>query len=911
LTFFQRWVSAFVAALIGTVLVVAPVAAQTASGSTLVLSGTVRNSAGANVPAATVRATGPTVASATTDANGAFSLTLPPGVYRIDVTKGGYNPASLSDVAIAAGSNAPLAITLAQADLSSLQTIGHVATGSRASGSTINTGSAASGYLSSQAFADLGTPQLIDVLQHLPDVNVQHMGSQQDTSIIVNGAQPYETQVLLDGHPIGIGQYGVFLAQYFPTYLLGGVETQSGPGNTTPFANIAVGGTVNLTTPAFTKATTAEVTVGTDQYFSQYSNLIATGSAGHLEYVVGAGTGSYNGPYYETPHCIVTPANGGAGDNMPGNTGVIASCGDSSGSFFNKGELLKLHYDFTPTTSLEAEYVGSFGGYTPQGTAWGVSLGPTTIVGCLKGTDICNNPAYNSAIGSTIAGYAWYPGAQVYSNQDFYDATLRTAIGNDSFLIRPYLAQLEPETYLDVNQSAYPEYFGPQGATDPTTGPGATFEKTCSSSYYDTTSPSGATVVKDGQLECFGSPYATAETDKLYGSTFTYIHPFGDSVLNFSYDFHATNTFAFLNDPANIVVPQGSTTRYSTFSLTSDLHLIRNLGINVGLYDTHWDAIGTEVDLAGDQSGFRNDVTRFDPHLALVFRPTNNLSYRASYGTSTTFPFIGELSGVASYEQPASTLPPQYAQGGILTNKSPNLLPETAIEYGLGADYRLKNNSVLSLDLQDNVIHDVFEDLTTTGVASNGFPEGIITPENVARLGSQLATLRYAYVPRHGLGYSLSATADRAILTGVPLSVGSIQIPANNVQICGNGTQNPGIPTCIPYLKGYERTTYTWADGTFMALGVDYEGKNNTYFQPPFALVDFTYRHPVTKQIDLQVGVENLLNTNNYGQYLSIPNGGTPIVADNPNGTQTSFVPTEVSAPPRLIRIQLRYHFGR
>jgi hypothetical protein len=892
------------------VLAAAPAAAQTTPASTVTLSGTVRNAAGATVPAATVRATGPASGSTSTDANGAFSLTLPQGIYRIDVSKGGYEPASISQVALTSGTTQPLTITLAQADLSSLQTIGHVSTGTRGSGSTINTGSAASGYLSAQAFADLGTPQLIDVLQHLPDVNVQHMGSQQDTSIIVNGAQPYETQVLLDGHPIGIGQYGVFLAQYFPTYLLGGVETQSGPGNTTPFANIAVGGTVNLTTPGFTKATTAQLTVGTDQYSSQYSSLIATGSAGHLEYVVGLGDGSYNGPYFQTQHCIVTPANGGALDNEPGNTGIISSCGDASGSFFNKGELLKLHYDFTPTTSLEAEYVGAFGGYTPQGTAWGVSLGPTKIVNCIDG-NICTNPQNASQIGSTINGYAWYPGAQVYSNQDFYDATLRTAIGNDTLLVRPYLAQLEPETYLDVNQSAYPEYFGPVGATDPTTGAGAAFESTCSGSFYDTTSPTGKTVVKDGQLECFGSPYATAETDKLYGSTFSYIHPFGDSVLNFSYDFHATNTFAFLNDPANVVVPPGSTTRYSTFSLTSDLHLIRNLGINVGLYDTHFTDIGTEVDTAGGQTGFRNDVTRFDPHLAFVFRPKSNLSYRAAYGTSTTFPFIGELSGVASYEHPASTLPPQYAQGGILTNKNPNLLPETAIEYGVGADYRLKNNSVLSLDLQDNVIHNVFEDLTTTGTASNGFPEGIITPENVARLGSQLATLRYAYAPRRGLGYSLSATADRAILTGVPASVGSIQIPANNVQICGNGTQNPGIPTCIPYLKGYEQTSYRWGDGTYMALGVDYEGKNNTYFQPPFALVDFTYRHPVTKQVDLQVGVENLLNTNNYGEYLSIPNGGTPIVADNPNGSQTSFVPTEVSAPPRLIRLQLTYHFGR
>ena len=58
------------------------------------------------------------------------------------------------------------------------------------------------------------------------------------------GVQPYETQVLVDGHPLALGQYGVWVSQYFPSFLIGGVEAQSGPGNTTPFANIAVGGTV-------------------------------------------------------------------------------------------------------------------------------------------------------------------------------------------------------------------------------------------------------------------------------------------------------------------------------------------------------------------------------------------------------------------------------------------------------------------------------------------------------------------------------------------------------------------------------------------------------------------------------------------------------------------------------------------
>jgi outer membrane receptor protein involved in Fe transport len=110
--------------------------------------------------------------------------------------------------------------------------------------------------------------------------------------------------------------------------------------------------------------------------------------------------------------------------------------------------------------------------------------------------------------------------------------------------------------------------------------------------------------------------------------------------------------------------------------------------------------------------------------------------------------------------------------------------------------------------------------------------------------------------------------------------------------------------------------TYVWRDGTYAGLGVNYQGKNNAYFQPPFALLDFTFRRPVTKMLELQVGVENLLNTNTYNQYLAMPNLGTPITAatTDTNFTsvqQTSFTPTLVSAPPRIVRLQLRLHSGR
>lgn len=881
-------------------------AAADAQSTMAVIEGTVTTGGGSPVAGALVSLTGASTASTSTDAYGKFNVSVAPGIYHVSVTHGGYVPADLPDFAVVAGSTVPLTVTLNQANLSSLQTIGRTSTVVRGSASAINTGTAASSYLSGQAFSNLANPQINDVLQTLPDVTIQHMGSQQDTSIIVGGVQPYETQVLVDGHPLALGQYGVWVSQYFPSYLIGGVETQSGPGNTTPFANIAVGGTVNLLTPSFTRQPTFELTTGIDNYMTQYTHMLATGSAGKLQYVIGAGTDGYNGPFYQTKQCDVTPEGG--------NTGIIQFCGDSSGSFFSKGELLKLRYEFSPSTSLEFGFVGAWGGYSPQGTAWGTSLGSLMILPCSNGpaSGICTNPADASLIGKNVNSFGWYPGSYIYNNQTLFDAQFRTAIGNDTLLVRPYVGTIEPEVIIGTGEIYYPAGFSP--VNNPTE-PG--FTTACGNAYGSTTNPSGGTTVVNGQTECFDSAYSTFEQDKLYGTTFTYLHPIGDSLLDLTYDFHGQSTFAYINNPQGVSVPF-STDRYSTLSLTGDLHLVRNLGIDIGLYDTRYTVDGVKpISLTNATLvGFSRTITHFDPHVALTLRPSSDISYRASFGTSTTFPYVGQLSGLATYEQPAQSLG-TYALGGTLTEKNASLSPEVSIAYGLGIDKRFHNNSVISLDLQDSVIHDVFEELTSS-VPANGGLEGIFAPINVAKLSTQLAMLKYRYAPPAGLGFSLSAAAERSIVSGLPASLytmGTQGFPVNNVQICGNGVAAPGIPTCLPYLKGYGQLNYTWRDGTFAALGVDYEGKNNAYFQPPFAQVDFTLRHPVTKTIDWQIAIQNVLNTNNYGTYLPTPGAGTPIVAGSVdaagNEVQTSFTPIRVSAPPRIIRGEVRFHTGR
>jgi outer membrane receptor protein involved in Fe transport len=928
-------------------LMLSTVTSAFAQASSSSITGTVTTASGAPLGGAKITLTGPATLSATSSDTGSFSIAAPPGVYQVRVEHGGYTPVSLGDVAVAPGTTQPLTVTMSEPSLTSLRTIGSVsATGSGRS--AFNAGPAAQTFVPATAFTQTGSPQITDVLQHVPAVTILHLGTQLDTSIVAGGLQPYETQVLIDGHPIALGQFGVWTSHYFPSFLTGGAEIEVGPGNTTPFANLAVGGTVNLTTPAFTTKPSASFVSGTDNYGSIYNNLTGSGKIGNLSYVVAAGQSWNNNPLGNKTECDVYQSDPSTSPNSPGFAGIVPFCGTLGGSLFTRGQLYKVKYDLSKSTSIEAEFIGSYGGYNPQDYFGGESYGPTLIESCIPGTLQCTSPANQNLIGKTIDGYFWYPGTLITNKQQIYSGQLRTTIGNDTLLIRPYLGNIEPETYNGTGEGTYPAFYAPNssypactsltpnatcypggqslppGVTIPGSGltnPNAFESTTCPpgtiTSFQQINSPANTINTAGGQEECYQYPYSTSETNTLYGNTLTYIHPFGDNYINFTYDFHGQNTFAYADAPANFSVPPGSATRFSTFSLTSELHPMRNLTMNLGLYDTLWTASGDQpsVDANGNLSliGLQRSVARFDPHLAFVYRPQHDTAIRAAYGTSETFPFIGLVSG------PASIAPPNFPYtGGFITQKNPGLQPETSIAYSLGADQRFKNGSILSLDLINTTVHNVFQNIVTIeNVTFNGSSaiRGLSAPFNVARLESKVATLDYRYAPAAGLGYNVSFTADSSILSGIPPSAfnGNAGLPADNVQLCGNGTGNPGSAACIPYIKGYGQLTYAWHNGAFAAVGADFQGKNNAYYQPPFTVFDFTLRHPIGKNVELQLAVQNIFN-NNTEQNLPAPNAGVKITGDTSNGTtisQTSFSPFLIPAAARTARLQLRIHVGQ
>jgi len=843
------------------------------------LVGRVSDAAGHPVAGAVVRVTGPIERSTTTDASGHFELHhLPAAYYAISVIKAGFLPARSTNVAIFAGEALPLNVKLVALSASSLQVIARVvATGK----SSINTGTAQTTFVPRSSLLDLANPQINDVVARIPGAGIERGSSSPNTSISLGGAQPYETQVLLDGHPLSGGRYGVWFSQFFSSFMLQGIQADTGPGNTTPFAASAIGGTANLLTPTFTSKPTFEFIDGVDNYASQYSNALMTGSIGRLSYVLDAGYQGLNGQFFQHYGCVIKPQSYPA-LNTANAAGIVQFCGDLSGPLATKGEIVKFKYDFSKSTSLETGFVGSQAGYNPQGTAYGQYGGMVTVLPCMTvGTSKqCSNPNYASLIGTQIPGYVFYPGSVVNNNQPIFDAQLRTTLGDNTLLVRPYLGSIS-RSINGSGESNYPDHY------------------------------------TAGGVAVMQSPFSLLESDKLRGTTFSFVHPFGSNVVTANYDYHSDETFAYYGSPSSVNTPD-TISRFNTLSLSGNFSVTQNLTIRAALYDTNWQLQGQQagpiVVVKGTPTPTlvpsSRSVTRFDPHIAFVLQPRGDLSYRLALGTSATYPFASQVSGIPFITPGSATAP--Y---GTLNNKNPFLNPETATSIDLGMDKRFHNDAVLSFDLLGTNVRNVFETIITPTVGPidpvKGTPEysAVLQPVNLASLAARQFTATYGRTPALGLGYSLSGTLSSSIINGVPASFytspTALVQPANGQQQCSNG----GSEICLPYLKGFLHLQYIAPDRTYYALDGDFEGKNNTYNQPPFTIFSATVRRPVSKSLDVQLSVQNLLNTN---VFFGLPeyNLGVPQIGQSSTGLGSILTPL-IPAPARTFRLQFRWHIGR
>ena len=309
--------------------------------------------------------------------------------------------------------------------------------------------------------------------------------------------------------------------------------------------------------------------------------------------------GPWNG-YFGNRNGVTSAITPGTGV-VPQIIGLDQFRGDFSNRYSLQGELAKLRYRFNETSSLTLEYLGLQGQYQPQGGAYSTYLGQMTLQACRTGTVFqptlatCTSQSNFTApytfgeVGSTVPAYTWFPNSFIQNNEPQFAAEFRTSFKGDTVLFRPY-THLINRFISGVAENKYPgnggnnnpgawfavtnaancqvKFIAPvvtgtpppgvpaTGAAGPcfpvTTGPNGpsyigadntqhVFATTpnapvCSAAPPFTCFTTNTTIENDGAFG-YGTPFSQPELDRLNGYTFSWVHPAGNNVYNFSYDY--------------------------------------------------------------------------------------------------------------------------------------------------------------------------------------------------------------------------------------------------------------------------------------------------------------------------------------------------------------------------------------
>ncbi|MGB6986664.1 MAG: TonB-dependent receptor [Candidatus Aquilonibacter sp.] len=790
----------------------------------------------------------------------------------------------------------------------------------------------------------------------------------------IRGGLSFETATLIDGHPLAVGDFGDYVTTFLNSFMLGSVEVTKGPGVTSPETNYAINGTVNFRTKDPTADFTPDYTFGFTTHGGSYYNFGISDTLGRLGFVVdlagindASALNGYNS-YFQTygnngvanwtgssgttisynptyiPSTTSTTAGPGGG-YLPGTTtalnhiyGLLACCYTYQGWFNNTSELFKLRYKFSGATTMTASYLGSqtFADQNANTSELIPSVFSPATVGALYNT----YPEYGAAAASYSGSLAQgttlsipnsvYPQtAQEINNEPIFQAELRTLLGQDTVLARYYHASIDRLIYEGNPNPSVPAlgYYSLYGVNPSSSSTCAA--TTCAPNVFN-----GATTPV-----AFFDWYNQWEEDRLTGETFEYDHGWGDgNDATFSYDttnasssagsqsssfpgvISGTNNWAPPASPVgspSVTNPTGTSQVFTTILGRVIYNISPQLSGTVALYDNQYSNIfpyactsstGTNTACLANGSNAQftsNHNAHFDQRIALTYRPRNNLSIRASAGSAIAPPYLSLLSKV-------NTIPSAFACSVTCTFSlnNPNLLPETAWGYDLGADYRWKYDIVVSVDgymtnLFNRFLGETYQIGTcASNTAGLACPTGVATTTPVEQaFNTNLANSRYEgielsikRVVDEGWGFNIAGAVQHSYAYNLPanfycagaaFSAPGGCIPANyNVNLpiiagenfTGNtfGTVYPApgntLPanstvgasgfsnTAIPYLQGDANVNYTFKNGAFAMLGETLYGKNNSYNLPPFGIGYATIRYPVTKTISIQVSGDNIFN---------------------------------------------------
>lgn len=979
-----------------------------ASATQGTIAGRVTNSRGESLSGAVVTASaGTTTRSATTGGDGTFTLAVPPGVYLVVVNRGGYQTTQTDDVAVLGGATARLNIALSEASTQSLRVIGRVSTSTNRN--PINTNVSAVSTLSNAVIAERVPTNLNDVATELPGISIARTSGATANTFFETRGFFIQQKVNIDGHPVASGQFGNWNTNYASPFLFGQIEVLKGAGLNGPTAGESAIGTINLRTRDFTDKNTFEVTAGVDSYNGSYLNLFGSANLlkGKLSVLAARASSGYNGPWdgYFTNRIGLSSGLPIGTYQIPSPNGLVLFQGDLSNKYGLQGELLKARYRLSESTSVTFEYLGLQGQYFPQGGAYASYFGHVNVPYCFAGgaaqftaanctvTSTFNAPYAQSLAGTQNEGYQWFPNSYVQNNEPQFSAEFRTSFKNDTILLRPYTAVInrfingQYEVLYPGNGGSFGggwfqvtntancqvNFVNPSAANGGAKGPCFTQNAQYNSPSYVGANPMNLNFIfpttpnapacsvaapcwttntnasNDGSW-AYGTPFSQPERDYLHGFTFSYIHPVGDNVYNFSWDSNIENSTFFSGDtnprPAGCTYVIGSgvantpgkpyyqpncklgitpdtpvgflpktpigyaptNIRKNDFALTGQFQLTPKLQLAIGNYLSVYKpdaqiedpnvlaayAIAPNVPGAAPVALVHvgKSQVHYDPHFGVLYRPSRDLALRATAGSSITMPYASIISGIDRIDLPNGANSQTYT----LTQANPDLLPETQMSYDLGGDLRLHDGGLLSADVYNITIYNAF--------AANTVP----------LTGAALATAQ-ALAPGAAGGYFINRTINVGQLRayGVELSIAknpllgfgyrltgslqrayfdkipqSIYLAGQNSIVAGKQLDGLNGSISVPYAKAYGEVRWALPADSLITFGADYEGNNNSTYGPPFTLFNTTIRFPIAKGIPLQIAIDNLFNLNTgSGLGRALQNQGSQSVRFGCNATGT------------------------
>jgi hypothetical protein len=839
--------------------------------------------------------------SARTDSDGRYHFDhQPAGSYSVSISAAGYQPTRTDAFFVVSGQslvNVATAVPKASTASASLHEIGRVtAASSRAS---LQTTTVIHSDLDTQLLQAENNIRVGDALNTLPGVNLDSQSSAigDDIYADIRGIGANETQVLLDGHPIGPigaspttffnGVPSTFDFQDSPTMALRNVAVTYGSGALGLYGTDSIGGVVDLQTIDPTRTPAASFTQGIGNYGRMQSSLQFTGTAGRVGYAVVSGvTGTYGNfaPQLVTQSGLL--GNDLTSTNRALNTYTVSQ------NYLLRNDLLKLRYAFSPGTSLTLTgYSGiswddkSGNGdndfitydlqlYNAQQAAAG---GPTQVTGRNGSTFTCPNGHNGNPIAvitdaapngtclsaSQYAAAASGPGGggpspwQAIRNQD-YHARLLTQLGKNQITLDGFA-----DSYaVDYNRNV-------------AGGP-------C---YADTTN---CNKLFPGARFLIGG----------FDTGFTRSRGFlaSDDIAS------ATNDFGFGFFSENQKLTQTVYDNTNAFVLTSRPELdvtVNNFFIR--------DAYTPQSKLSFFFNGWAKhssvtSQTRIDPRLSVVYKPTSRDVFRLTGGASTEAPAPALKEAVTVLNTTPQNINPNCnGLTEIGTSGNPHITAETGSDVEFAYGHSFKDDSTVQVDVYStNLSQAIFNsEIPASSVPGFVIPPGLLS-QYFSRIKSLCANLQNPTLS--SISYAAPANAASARFRGVELrgryrvnprvyldymydiqSAFRLGVPDSILQsnfTIVNGAQVVGIPLH----KASLGIDYADRRGFEARMDGFYIGPNNSLNRPPYYFANATVSKAFKRTV-LNLGFYNVFNNASdiYGrQYI-----GT-FAGENRFGTDTN-----------------------